>query len=113
MAMARSWLDRFAPEEARVDVPDELPAAVAGIDASQRAFLARLAEALPGLATADAIQEAIRDLANAPGGPGAKRGFEAVYAALIGRARGPRAGSFIEILGPDKVADRFRRAASA
>ena len=63
-------------------------------------------------ATADAIQDAIRDLANEAGGPGAKHGFEAVYAALIGRARGPRAGAFIEILGPDKVADRFRRAAT-
>ena len=113
MAMARYWLDHFAPEEARVDVPEELPDAVAGLDASQRAFLGRLAAALPGLSTADAIQDAIRDLANQEGGPGAKRGFEAVYAALIGRARGPRAGAFIEILGPDKVADRFRRAASA
>ncbi len=112
MAMARYWLDRFAPEEARVEVPEELPAAVAGLDAAQRAFLGRLAEALPALATADAIQDAIRDLANEAGGPGAKRGFEAVYAALIGRARGPRAGAFIEILGPDKVAERFRRAAT-
>jgi lysyl-tRNA synthetase class 1 len=112
MAMARYWLDHFAPEEARVDVPEELPDAVAGLDAAQRAFLGRLAEALPALSTADAIQDAIRDLANGEGGPGAKRGFEAVYAALIGRARGPRAGSFIEILGPDKVADRFRRAAT-
>ncbi|MCU0254409.1 MAG: lysine--tRNA ligase [Acidobacteria bacterium] len=113
MAMARYWLDRFAPEEARVEVPEGLPAAVAALDAAQRAFLGRLAEALPTLGSAEAIQDAIRDLANQEGGPGAKRGFEAVYAALIGRARGPRAGSFIEILGIDKVAERFRRAATA
>jgi lysyl-tRNA synthetase class 1 len=112
MAMARYWLDRFAPEEARVDVPDELPPAAAALDAPQRAFLGQLADALPALSTADAIQDAIRDLANGEGGPGAKRGFEAVYAALIGRARGPRAGSFIAILGPERVAERFRRAAT-
>lgn len=112
MAMARHWLERFAPDEARVEVPEEIPDAVRDLDPAQRAFLSRFAEALPALGSADAIQNAIRDLANEEGGPGAKRGFEAVYTALIGRGRGPRAGSFIEILGPEKVAERFRRAAT-
>ncbi len=107
--MARAWLEKYAPEEARVEVPEELPAAAAALAPEQKDFLHRLADALPGLADGDAIQAAIRELANAPGGPGAARGFAAVYTALLGRERGPRAGAFIEILGRERVAERFRQ----
>lgn len=106
--MAKVWLAKYAPDEVKVEVPDELPEAARALSPEQKAFLHRLADALPGLPTGDAIQSAIRELAATEGGPGAAAGFAAVYAALLGRSRGPRAGQFIEILGRERVAARLR-----
>jgi lysyl-tRNA synthetase class I len=39
--------------------------------------------------------------------------FRAIYLALLGKPRGPRAGWFIEILGPGFCARRFAAAAHA
>lgn len=109
MAMAKEWLARYAPDEAKVEVPDELPAAAHELAPDQKQLLATLAERLPGMDDGDKIQDLIRELATAEGGPGGARAFAAVYTALLGRERGPRAGHFIAILGADKVAERFRQ----
>src|SRR5262245_52707874 len=45
VAAARTWLDDYAPERARMRVQEELPDAAADLDQTQRAFLATLAEA--------------------------------------------------------------------
>ena len=37
--------------------------------------------------------------------------FQAIYRALLGKPRGPRAGWFITLLGPDFCAARFKEAA--
>jgi lysyl-tRNA synthetase class 1 len=37
--------------------------------------------------------------------------FEAIYVSLLGKTRGPRAGWFIAMLGPETCAARFREAA--
>ncbi len=108
MRMARVWLARHAPEDAKIQVPETLPAAARALAPDQKAFLAQLAERLPALRDGDAIQDAIRELAAQPGGPGAARAFTAIYTALLGRDRGPRAGAFIAVLGPEKVAARLR-----
>jgi lysyl-tRNA synthetase class 1 len=113
IAMAARWIESFAPEDVRVEVPDRIPASVTDLDADQKAFLRQLAERLPGQEDPDAIHELIRQLAVAePDGPGTKRAFEAIYHALLGRDRGPRAASFIAFLGPEQVAERLRAAAS-
>ncbi|MBP7149810.1 MAG: lysine--tRNA ligase [Acidobacteria bacterium] len=111
LEMARRWLERFAPDEVKVSVPEQLPESVRSLSAEQKQLLGALAERLPALSDAEQIHNAIRELAVAPGGPGAAKGFEAVYQALLGRQRGPRAGSFIAILGPTAVARRFAEAA--
>lgn len=107
--MARAWLAKYAPDEIKVEVPDELPEAARALTPGQKAFLHRLAERLPGVEDGDAIQDLIRTLGNEPGGPGSANAFKAVYAALLGRERGPRAGQFIAILGPAQVAERLRQ----
>jgi lysyl-tRNA synthetase class 1 len=113
LSMARQWIESFAPEDVRVEVPEEIPDSVRGLADDQKVFLAALAEELPGQDDPEAIHELIRRLATEPeAAPGAKRGFEAIYHALLGRDRGPRAASFIAFLGPGEVARRFARAAS-
>ena len=39
--------------------------------------------------------------------------FKAIYRLLLGVERGPRLGPYILDIGPAKVAERFRRAASS
>jgi lysyl-tRNA synthetase class 1 len=111
MELARGWLERFAPEDERVEVPDTLPDTARELAPDQRTFLARLAEQLLPETDAEQIHELIQALARADDGPGAKRGYEAIYRALLGRDRGPRAAGFIAALGTDRVAARFAEAA--
>lgn len=113
VAMARRWLDSFAPEEVRFEVPEQIPETVAQLDGDQKTFLASLAERLEDQRDPEAIHALIRELAGSdPDGPGTKRAFQAIYHALLGRDRGPRAANFIAFLGPARVAERFREAAS-
>ncbi len=114
--MARVWLGKYAPDEVRVEVPDALPEMARGLSPEQKGFLHRLAERLDAAvaggpdapADGDAIQDLIRTL-GAEAGVGGQKAFAAVYAALLGRERGPRAGQFIAILGPGRVAERLRQ----
>lgn len=122
VAMARVWAERFAPEDQRIRVLDELPEAVARLAPAQKAALQALAdrirgggfETLPG----DELQARVLEIGNSEprGEPvGTKALFEAIYTALLGRNRGPRAGTFLELLietfGSDWLATRFAAAA--
>ncbi|RMF74996.1 MAG: lysine--tRNA ligase, partial [Acidobacteria bacterium] len=113
LRLARGWLDRFAPDEARVEIAPTLPDAARDLAPDQRAFLAALARELPALenASTDEIHEKIYALATAEGAPGARRAFEAIYRALLGRERGPRAASLIAVWGVRRAAARFAEAA--
>ncbi len=106
----RRWLASYAPEDLRFEVRADLPSEVGALEATQRAFLGRLAESLvPGMDGA-AIHDLVYRLAGEQPATSAKRLFEAIYVALLGKPRGPRAGSFIEVLGVDFCAARFREA---
>ncbi len=105
--MARVWIERFAPEEQKVEVPRELPDAARELPADQKQFLAKFAAAIRTLTDGEAIHNAVFGCAQTADGIGSKRAFEAIYKALLGRERGPRAGAFIAFLGPAWVADRF------
>jgi lysyl-tRNA synthetase class 1 len=111
LAAARVWLDDYAPERARMRVQDTLPAVAAELDASQRAFLATLAEDVTAR-SGDDWQAAIFETAKAGGLP-AGRAFAALYQAFLGRTNGPRAGWLLAGLDPAFVRDRLRAAAGA
>jgi lysyl-tRNA synthetase, class I len=109
---AQKWLDAYAPESARIAVRrDGLPAATAALEDDQRRFLAQLAN-LAGQAgpdTGDAWQARIFDLAKLDDLQ-ARRAFEAIYLAFLGRPNGPRAGWLLASLDRDFV---FERATAA
>jgi len=111
LEMARRWLERFAPPDARVTMPERLPEAARGLDPEARRFLERLAPVIESLDDGERIQQAIRELAEGPEGPGMRAAFRALYRALLGRDTGPRAGTYIALLGPRRVAQRLREAA--
>ena len=109
---ARAWLETYAPERAIVAVRESLPAdAVAVLDDDQRQFLATLGTAEGTPTTGEGWQDLIFSVAAAQGLPNG-RAFTALYAALLGRANGPRAGWLLASLDPQFVIDRLRAAAA-
>ncbi len=112
MEYARAWLDSFAPEELRFAVQSSLPSETAELSDEQRRFLGRLARGLRSDMEGQAIHELIYKLAGEFDGARPADLFRAIYLSLLGKPRGPRAGSFLAVLGPDFSAERFREAAA-
>ncbi len=114
IAAARGWLDDYAPPHARVVVQEQLPPAATGLDATQRAALAALAERLDSIESwrGDVLQAAVFDAARDHGLP-AGRAFAALYTAFLDRPNGPRAGWLLASLDPAFVRERLRAAAAS
>jgi lysyl-tRNA synthetase class 1 len=110
LAAARTWLDEYAPERARMRVQDALPSGLDQLDAQQRAFLATLGEE-SSARTGDEWQAAIFATATA-GGIAAGLAFKALYLAFLGRPNGPRAGWLLASLDREFVMQRLREAAA-
>jgi lysyl-tRNA synthetase class 1 len=111
---ARTWLDGYAPEAARLEVQrDTVPAAVSALSAEQRRFLAELSTVagLESPAGGDAWQTLI--FAAAKDELPARRAFEAIYLAFLGRPNGPRAGWLLASLDPEFTLRRLEEAAGA
>jgi lysyl-tRNA synthetase class 1 len=103
----RVWLDRYAGEDARIEIKQELPRRAAELDVVERAFLHRLAAALRDASWADAaLQGAIFDTARlTPIEP--QRAFRAIYRVALDRDSGPRAGSLLAVLDRDFAVRRL------
>jgi len=111
-AAARTWLDAYAPERARLAVRrDAVPPAMADADEAQREYLADLAAALNDAQwNGEAVQAAIFATAQARDLPSG-RAFAAIYLAFLGRPSGPRAGWLLAALDRQFVLSRLREAA--
>ncbi len=107
------WLQEFAPPEVRFSLQRTLPPAAAGLTEGQRAFLARLGEALrPGL-SGEEIHALVYEIAKSVGLEKTTAAFEAIYLAFLGQPKGPRAGWFLAFLERDLVLSRLREAGRA
>ena len=105
---AQAWLAAYAPDSARIAVRrDRLPEAVGGLDPDQRRFLAQLANRAGADApkSGDAWQALIFSVAKLGDLP-ARRAFEAIYVAFLGRTNGPRAGWLLASLDREFVYQR-------
>jgi lysyl-tRNA synthetase, archaeal and spirochete len=115
VASARAWLDGYAPDSARLAVlRDALPGAASALSPEQRSFLAELSQAAGREAPTggDAWQSLIFVLATQDELP-ARRAFEAIYLAFLGRPNGPRAGWLLASLESGFVLRRLDEAAGA
>ncbi len=119
LAAARSWLESYAPDRARMAVRDTLPAEAGVLDPAQRAFLGALAGAMTesraaegaGPSGGDAWQAAIFETAAGLGlQPG--HAFAALYLVFLGRTSGPRAGWLLAGLDQAFVRARLSEAAA-
>jgi lysyl-tRNA synthetase class 1 len=111
---ARAWLEGYAPEAAQLAVQrDAVPAAASALSAEQRRFLAELSTVagLESPAGGDAWQTLI--FAAARDELPARRAFEAIYLAFLGRPNGPRAGWLLASLDPEFTLRRLEEAAGA
>jgi lysyl-tRNA synthetase, class I len=116
VASARAWLDEYAPEAARLVVRrDGLPAEAADLDDAQRRFLGALAEAAgePGATLSGEAWQGRIFLAAQDKDVAARRAFEAIYRAFLGRPNGPRAGWLLASLDPEFVRGRLGEAAGS
>ena len=113
-AVARAWLEGFAPERYRFAVQDSLPAEMGVLSEVQGLFLADLAQgaALQHPVGGDAWQELVYRCGQRRG-VSSRDTFAAVYAAFLGRGNGPRAGWLLASLDESFVIDRLREAAAA
>jgi lysyl-tRNA synthetase class 1 len=115
MELAKQWLERWAPDEARFAVQPSLPEAAKSLTPAQRRYLRRLSEDLNG-APPEAMQTAMYEIAKEQGlvradGKVAQEAFAAIYLALIGKTSGPKAGWLVASLPSDFVRRRFAEAA--
>jgi lysyl-tRNA synthetase class 1 len=115
-ASARAWLAEYAPEAVRLVVRrDGLPAEAADLDDSQRRFLGALADAAgePGATMSGEAWQGLIFLSAQDKDVAARRAFEAIYRAFLGRPNGPRAGWLLASLEPEFVRARLREAAGS
>ncbi|HLG19262.1 MAG TPA: lysine--tRNA ligase [Bdellovibrionota bacterium] len=108
---ARKWLDRFAPEEVRFEVQKTLPPTANALKPHQKKALGLLADKLRSGMNADEIHSVIysvKDKVKAT----PQELFEAIYQALLGKSRGPRAGFFLASLETEFLAARFKEVAA-
>jgi lysyl-tRNA synthetase, class I len=111
-AYAQRWLETFAPEELRFRVQEQLPPVAGELADVQKHALQLLGERLrPGM-TGEQIHQLIYSLKDELGVKPDLL-FKAIYAALLGKAQGPRAGWFLSTLDTAFVKQRFAEAAAA
>ncbi|HEV8669967.1 MAG TPA: lysine--tRNA ligase [Candidatus Limnocylindria bacterium] len=115
VALARVWLERWAPDEARFGVLAQLPA-VALSDA-QRSFLEAVKALIGKIEDPEALQQELYETAKRVGlvanGKVSQEAFRAVYLAFLGKASGPKAGWLLTTLDKDFVRRRLDEAVKA
>jgi len=118
IALAKVWLERWAPEEARFAVASALPPATAMLTDPQREFLNRATAEIGRITDPEAMQERLYEIAKevgltTPEGKVSKAAFEALYYSFIGKQNGPRAAWLLITLDPAFVKQRMTEAARA
>lgn len=106
MEYAERWLEKYAPESVKFSVMENVPPEARKLSDDQRKALRILAERIEGK-SADEIHNEVYNVAKEIG-MDAPRVFEAIYIAILGKKRGPRAGFFLRSLDPKFVKERFK-----
>lgn len=111
VAHVRFWLEHFAPDSVRFQVQPELPEFERSPE--DRAFYTEAADRFEALDawTGQDVHDAVY-AAREAAGLSAGQAFRAVYRAVLGQDKGPRAGFFLSSLERDWVVRRFRDAAA-
>ena len=117
-ALAKAWLDRWAPDDARFAIASALPPATATLTDPQREFLRRAKAEVGTITEPELMQERLYEIAKqvgltTPEGKVSKAAFEALYITFIGKPSGPRAAWLMTTLDPAFVRERLDEAGRA
>jgi lysyl-tRNA synthetase class 1 len=116
IALARVWLERWAPDDARFSVLPELPADLALSDAQGR-YLEAVKELVGRIHDPEEMQQQLYETAKRVGlvadGKVSQEAFRAIYQAFLGRTSGPKAGWLLTTLSDDLVRRRLDEAVKA
>jgi lysyl-tRNA synthetase class 1 len=110
LELARAWLDRWAPDEAKFAVRETAPDVVLTED--QRRYLIEIKSLVGNVHDADDMQNQLYEYAKKTGlvndqGKPSRDAFEAIYLAFIGRPNGPKAGILLTSLDEPFVRRRL------
>jgi lysyl-tRNA synthetase class 1 len=116
IALARAWLEQWAPDEARFSVLTELPEIT--LSEAQRRYLAALKELVGRIHDPEALQQELYETAKRvglvnPDGRPSRDAFSAIYLAFLGKPSGPKAGWLLTTLDDDFVRRRLDEAVGA
>jgi len=116
IALARVWLERWAPDEARFSVLPELPPDIFLTDA-QRRYLVAVKHLVGTIRDPEALQQELYETAKragvlGPDGKVSRDAFSAIYLVLLGKPSGPKAGWLLTTLTDDLVRRRIDEAVS-
>ena len=115
IALARVWLERWAPEEARFSVLHELPEIT--LSDGQRRYLTAVKELIGRIHDPEELQQELYETAKrvglVEGGKVSQQAFRAIYLAFLGKPSGPKAGWLLTALEDDLVRRRLDEAVSA
>src|SRR5947207_962807 len=110
LELARAWLERWAPDEARFQVQETTP--LVELTPTQRRYLSAIRPLLDTVHDADEMQYQLYEaakkvvLTDANGKP-SRDAFAAIYLAFLGKPNGPRAGWLLLSIEPDLVRRRL------
>jgi len=114
IALARVWLERWAPDEARFSVLPELPPEITLTDA-QRRYLVAVKELVGTIRDPEEMQNQLYETAKRVGlvgedGKVSRGAFSAIYLVFLGKPSGPKAGWLLTTLKDDFVRRRIDEA---
>jgi lysyl-tRNA synthetase class 1 len=110
LELARAWLDRWAPEEAKYEVQPTAPHVE--LTPGQRRYLTEIKSLVGNVHDADEMQNQLYEVAKKTGlvndqGKPSREAFAAIYLAFIGRPNGPKAGMLLTSLEAPFVRKRL------
>ena len=114
ISLAREWLARWAPDEAKFSVLDRMPDVT--LSDPQRRYLGALRDLVGKIQDGEAMQNELYETAKRVGlkkdDKVSQDAFAAIYLAFLGKPRGPRAGWLLVTLDPEFVRRRLEEAAA-
>ena len=105
---ARIWLEKYAPEEFKNELINEIPQEVK-LENSEKEFLGKVADLVESEKNPEKLQQAIYNLSKDLK-LNTKKAFEVIYQVLIGKDHGPKAAWFLLSLPREKVIKRLKEA---
>ena len=110
IALARVWLERWAPPDARFSIQGALPADLS-LTPEQKRFLKEVGSLIGTVNDPEAMQQELYEAAKRVwDGKAPRDAFEAIYKVFLGKSNGPKAAWLLITLPADEVRRRLDEA---